>query len=82
MIENLALQQIVRQEQRRQGTSRDKIDVDYCVLTEYGKDFILALNRKKKENVENSLWNYENSNSCGLIFKSFLIDFGLVIVEP
>jgi integrase len=52
ILENLSLHQIIRQEQRRRGTVRDKIDVDYWVLTDYGKEVVLSLKRTEKESGE------------------------------
>jgi hypothetical protein len=49
ILEHLNLHQFVRQEQRRRGSARDQIDVDYWVLTAYGKEIVLALKRAENK---------------------------------
>ena len=52
LLEEFSLYQVIRLEQRRRGTARDKIDVDYWVLTDYGKMIVLMLRRENRQQLE------------------------------
>ena len=52
VLEEFSLHQVIRLEQRRRGTARDKIDVDYWILTDYGKMIVLKLRRENRQQLD------------------------------
>ncbi len=50
LLGELSLHQVTKLEQRRRGgTVRGKIDIDYWVLTDYGKTVVLKLRRESRQ---------------------------------